>query len=410
MGKRKHSETTSESKPSKSSRNVKIAIETPSKNVDSPYLAAFPGTQPPASTPFTSYRSLDGNEKKRLVIGETEKVKFTGSNSGEDAPESYCQYLVGVYSKSKNTVTLTPAPVLRIHRNVKSLALSDDTIRKKNTQFNEAKTSLGLAFGTAKAKKQLKDDERNAVTGEQLKNAIHDMHREIGESSTGPTRDEIKQAMKDDLPIPAHNLEAEQPQDAYDLSSIVTDEELVVMPVKELIQAKPQTTKDLYPLLPYGHSKFINDRILETIQASGKTDRPRLRVLMYISYLMAYLCRINPKDLKNRRKMETIMNNPPNIILDQLAERYTTHEVRTPFMNDKILCYMLVLCLSVADYQLNPDILAKDLSLKSTKVATVLRNLGCKVDTIKSKTHGSTTKKASLIVPLKFPEISRGRR
>ncbi|KAI9255635.1 RNA polymerase I associated factor, A49-like protein, partial [Phascolomyces articulosus] len=319
-------------------------------------------------------------------------------------------YLVGVYSKSKNTVTLTPAPVLRMHRNVKSLALSDDTIRKKNTQFNEAKTSLGLAFGTAKAKKQLKDQERNAVKGDQLEDAMHDMHREIGQSSTGPTREEIKKAMKADLPIPVHHLEAEQPQDAYEIDSIVSEEELLVMPVKELIQAKPQTDKDLFPLLPYSHSKFINQRILQTIQASGKTDRPRLRMLMYISYLMAYLCRINPKDLKNRRKLETIMNNPPNIVLDQLADRYTTHEVRTPFMNDKILCYMMVLCLHVSDYQLNPDVLAKDLSLKPFKIATVLRNLGCKVDSVKSKANGSVTKKASLVVPLKFPEISRGKR
>ena len=44
------------------------------------------------------------------------------------------------------------------------------------------------------------------------------------------------------------------------------------------------------------------------------------------------------------------------------------------------------------------------------RIATVLRNLGCKVDTVKSKAHGSVTKKASLVVPLKFPEISRGRR
>ncbi|KAI9494077.1 RNA polymerase I associated factor, A49-like protein, partial [Zychaea mexicana] len=366
MGKRKHSETTtSEGKSSKSSRNVKIAVEMPPEGADSPYLAAFPGTKPPTTTPFTSYRSRDkSSDKKRVVVGETDKVTFTGKNHGEDAPESYCQYLVGVYSKSKNTVTLTPAPVLRMHRSVKTLALSDNTIRNKQTAFNEAKTSLGLAFGTAKAKKQLKDDERNAVRGEQVQDALHDMHREIGESSTGPTQAEIKQAMQAELPIPAHNMDAASPQECYAISSIVTEEELLAMPVKELITAKPQQPKDLNQFLPFGYSKFVNERILHTLKASGKVDRPRLRVLMYISYLMAYLNRIKPFDLKNRRKVETVMKNPPNVILDQLADRYTTNDVRTPFMQDKILCYMMVLCLSVADYQLNPDLLASDLSLK----------------------------------------------
>lgn len=49
---------------------------------------------PENDTVFTSYRpvnSNDDNAKQRLISGETEKVVFTGSNFGEDAPVNYCK-------------------------------------------------------------------------------------------------------------------------------------------------------------------------------------------------------------------------------------------------------------------------------------------------------------------------------
>ncbi|KAI8137715.1 hypothetical protein BJV82DRAFT_674350, partial [Fennellomyces sp. T-0311] len=142
MPKRKHSDKADSSKPAKKSL-VKITVKETTESVESPYLAAFPGTQPPATTPFQSYRSaLDDNDEKRLVKGETEKVVFTGANFGDDAPESFSNYLVGVYSKSKNSVTFVPAPVLRVRRTVKALESVDDAIRSRNTAFQEAKTSL----------------------------------------------------------------------------------------------------------------------------------------------------------------------------------------------------------------------------------------------------------------------------
>lgn len=86
-------------------------------------------------------------------------------------------------------------------------------------------------------------------------------------------------------------------------------------------------------------------------------------------------------------------------------------------MADKLLCYILTLYLMLSDYQLFPDVIAKELSLKSSKVQTILRNLGCKLDKTSAEEaniHGldprSNAKKATLVVPLTFPELSRGKR
>lgn len=111
MGKRKHDD----SKSSGSGKHIKIDVAKVDDTVEQPYLgndrvldwvdwasvnlllygsAAFPGTMPENDTKFTSYRpvsSNDDNANQRLISGETEKVVFTGSNFGEDAPVNYCK-------------------------------------------------------------------------------------------------------------------------------------------------------------------------------------------------------------------------------------------------------------------------------------------------------------------------------
>lgn len=275
----------------------------------------------------------------------------------------YYRYLVGVYSKKDKTVTFTPAPVVRLRRTVKALQTLDSDARTGKS-YAEARRALGMAFGTAKAQKALKDEERNVVRGEAVEDALQDLHQAIGQTSM-PTTDEIKQEMKSSLPIPAHNLEAETPEEAYDISSVVTDDELQKILVKDLLnQSKPE---DIKGYLPFRSSKFVNDRVIRIVKASGKKDRNKLRMLIYIAYLMAYLIKCPARDVKNRRKVETALGNPSSLIIDKLTERYTDQGVRTSTMTDKILCYLMVLCLSVNNYIVYPEILAKDLSLRLTK-------------------------------------------
>lgn len=220
-------------------------------------------------------------------------------------------------------MTITPAPVLRMKRSVKALQSSESNSRS-DTTFAQAKASLGMAFGTAKAKKQIKETERNAVKGQHLENDLPDIHTEINKYD-GPTQEDIQRSMQLDLPIPPPNMEAETPQEAYDISTIVTDEELRQVPIKDILKA--ESFNDLKQLLPYAASKFVNDRLMNIIKAQGKKDRQAVRTLVYISYLQAYLLNLKPFDVKTRRKVESAMKNPPAMIIDRIQERYTDNNV-----------------------------------------------------------------------------------
>ncbi|KAI7900800.1 RNA polymerase I associated factor, A49-like protein [Cokeromyces recurvatus] len=399
-----------------SSRHVKVEIIEKKDEVETPYLATFPGTKPSSDMTFTAYKRQGEkiNSKKseqRIVTGETDKVTFHAANFGPEAVKNVqCKYIVGVYSKKNNSLSITNAPVMKMSRSVKALS-SEIATTSRTVQSQVARTSLGLAFGTAKAKQQLKSEERNLVKGEDLANQMDNLHTEIGKATVNiPTKDEMKKDMETALPVPKYNINAESPDEVYDISSIVTDEELQSLNYKELL--KETSLEGVQNLLAYQNSKFVNDRIMAILGSSGKKDRKRVRTLMYISILMSYYVRVRSSDLKNRRKVEAALKSPSSVIIDGLTERYTESNVRTPVMADKILLYMFTLILSISGYSVLIDQIGKDLLLKPTKIVTLFKNLGCKVDKASAEEcrelNSKLAKKATLVVPLKFPEVRKG--
>ncbi|EPB82122.1 hypothetical protein HMPREF1544_11159 [Mucor circinelloides 1006PhL] len=411
MGKRKASVD-----HSSSSRHVKVEIVEKQLDVETPYLATFPGTKPSSDMSFSAYKNGDINPSskkayQRVVSGETDKVSFKASNFGPDAVHNVqCKYIVGVYSKKNNTLNIANAPIMKMSRSVKALS-SDATASSTIARGQIARAALGLAFGTAKAKSQLKSDERNLVTGDDLMEEMDTLHSEIGKATANiPKKSEMKKSMELSLPVPDHNVDAESPDDVYDISSIVTDEELQTLNYKELL--KETSLEGVKSLLAYHESKFVNDRLMAILGSSGKKDRKRVRTLMYINLLMAYYARVRPSDLKNRRKVEAALKTPSPLVLDKLADRYTESNFRTPMMADKILLYMFTLILSISGYSVLIDDIGKDLLLKPSKVASLFKSLGCKVDKASAEecreTGNKQAKKATLVVPLKFPEVRTG--
>ncbi|SAM01306.1 hypothetical protein [Absidia glauca] len=413
MGKRKHSET-----EDKSSKFTSIVSANIPERTESPILATFPGTQPSSETTFTpfkrNYETSAAKADERVVIGETDKVLFTGSNFGEDSPRGlHCKYYLGVYSKKNQQVTVTPARVLSMRRSVKALTnANNEAINNKSFKLQRA--NLGMAFGTAKAIKQLRDEERNKVDAEEMLDELSDVQRQVGVNTVNlPSQASLREQVKSSLPLPSFDINADSPENAYDLNSVVTPDELNSIDVKELL--KEDSLEGVQNLLPFSRSNFINTKIMQIINSTGKKDRHRLRLLVYLSYLMAYHSRVRRGDLANRERLLSALNNPPAIIVQGLTDRFTENSHRTPIMADKILFYIMVLTLMLSDFKVFPEAIARDLSLKASKAQTLLRNLGCKMEKATAEEANiagvdpkANLKKAVLVVPLTFPELSKG--
>lgn len=76
------------------------------------------------------------------------------------------RYLPGLYDPETNTLTLTPAPLyLMSHRakRLKLAPLSSAATAEAQSEWRTKRNDLGEAFGTRKAKSQIKAQERGKV-------------------------------------------------------------------------------------------------------------------------------------------------------------------------------------------------------------------------------------------------------
>ncbi|ORX62235.1 RNA polymerase I associated factor, A49-like protein [Hesseltinella vesiculosa] len=417
MGKRKHADAATEGKDKKYTK-IKLA----NVSGETPVLATFPGITPARDIEFTPYkRNYETSEEKanqRVLVADADKVVFQGTNFGASGPHNLnCSYYVGVYSKSKNEVQVVPARLVAMRRHVKASETERVSASKSKLQQRQA---LGLAFGSRRVKTELRNNERNAVDANKIEDQVTDAMASVERNvASMPTSEQLRKEVAANLPIPVHNVDATTLEEAYDLNSIVTSDELNAIPIKDVF--KVTSMEEMQAWLPFGFSKFINNKLYSLISATGKKDRHLARLLVYVSYLMAYYCKVKRNDLTDHERLSKVLKHPPALIIEGLTNRYADGCVlisvfsRSPQMADKILCYMMVLCLMLQDFKVYPDLLATDLSLKASHVTNILRSLGCKIDVCNAEDiiragfdPKSKAKKATLVVPLKFPEIKKG--
>jgi DNA-directed RNA polymerase I subunit RPA49 len=165
--------------------------------------------------------------------------------------------------------------------------------------------------------------ERNEVKVESLgQDVVSTMQNEIDVAAQAvPTIDMIKEDQENQRPVPPYDASATAPADIYNMDDIVSAEELNAVPIKDVL--KCTNLQELKEQLPYTLSEFVNTRVLSIINSKGKIDRKQVRVLVYISYLMAYY-QMRPVLANKRDEINTILYNPPAAIVDRMLERYTT--------------------------------------------------------------------------------------
>ncbi|KAJ3201382.1 DNA-directed RNA polymerase I subunit rpa49, partial [Clydaea vesicula] len=163
-------------------------------------------------------------------------LEFVG-NSQDYEPS--CNYLVGIFDKEKNTVTLREAKVVPLATVVKK---NKNTTNKILGEKNfDSRNELGEAFGSKKSKQQIKSRVQNKINQDsvdKVSNAIFDAVDTI--SATMPSREKILENTLSDRPIPPCNLAAETVKDVYNLENIAPQNLINMLSVKEFMHIKFQ--------------------------------------------------------------------------------------------------------------------------------------------------------------------------
>ncbi|KAI0744617.1 RNA polymerase I associated factor, A49-like protein [Earliella scabrosa] len=404
--------------------NLKLSSQ-PASQVG-PVLASFPSLQPPKSTAFQCYarKGRDKNasfeSQEAIVAGEAETVEFFSADSGP-LSSAGCSYMIGVHDKRTNTTMLRPVPLHVLARQVKATK-NLKPIEVSTEERMELRNNLGEAFGTKKAKAAIRARERNRVDIDAMKGVAGHLQDTIMQNTdTLPTAEEAKATADSHRLIPPYNEDAERPQDVYSLHDIIPEAELNALPINAFKSAR--TPQERYALLPYARSDWVQLQ-LRLVYAAPKPNKNDLRVLYYISTMMAFLK--NSRSISDKDALQQRLSGVPSIVLDGLISRFTEKErdtnkpKMTPQSETMLLTHMFALCLRIDDYATDTESVAHDLSMPPAKVNGLFKSLGCtikKLTLTELKERGlpdaaAEKKRAVLKVPLEFPKsrIKRARR
>ncbi|GAA6020401.1 hypothetical protein JCM10207_002095 [Rhodosporidiobolus poonsookiae] len=436
---------------------VDVSVKSQDTAAVPPALALFPSAQPPSKTPYTLYTKSAAapNLEKRdaaVLAGETDEIEFESRNhlglNGEGGEEEgySVQYMIGVRNARTNTLTLHAAPLHTFTPAIKSLKSTTSDLTPAQL-FTAQKAALGSAFGTKKAIKQLRAQERNKLNetsfgvGAQMSGLQSHLQASIAASSASlPSAQAVEDLANEKRPIPPFNAAAKAPADVYDLDAVVSPAELNTIDLSAFISLPG--FKERNQLLPYRRAQFVATKLRQILPARAsvegavpnpsKKDRERLKLVIHLSYLFAFRQAARPGQPIDRAKLVEKLGKPSNTVVDALLERYTEGakgpggvEIRkvTTTMELKLLAYMLVVVLKVDGWSTDVASIADDLAMGAKRVSEIFRSLGCVLAapsaTDREKmvatgqastvTEAAKSKKAVLKVPLTFPKERKGK-
>lgn len=423
-------------------------------------------TNIPESLSLDLYTSIKHPNKHQAILhGEA-----NDSGLKYDADElSDSQYILGVYDSKNERIKLIPNTRMFSGRVSSVNSLINDAklvkkLKRKDTStegtFSERRNALGQEFGTKKAKKMISEAARNRIDSGMLEDSQIDIVDNIRQTTKSmPDREQMaKMVEKENRVIPPCHAEATNVEEIYPVEEIVPDDILQTFPIDIFFHAEIEVEGDgdddndnekdevLKKLgyLPYvpakergsSHQKkstfgrlisdVLNDRSTLSKKSSSGDNisddmRWKLQLISFTSMLVGLY--FNRRFSRRDKLMAAYHNIPPSRAVNFMLHTFGNHKGGSNFNydkeikfynlgpkeEDKLLCYIIVLLLTLFEYRLELSTLAADLSLKPSRLLALVRTLGCTVVN-SSKTDGkeaANSKVAVLRVPFKLPEMVR---
>ncbi|WWD15781.1 hypothetical protein CI109_100205 [Kwoniella shandongensis] len=403
--------------------DVQVAVEEASSSAG-PAFVNFPSVRPSKSTPFTMYSreassSSALTKQYTMIAGETEDVEFSSHNRDQrlDAEGSDCQYLPAIYDPSTQTLHVHPsAPLYLLAHSVKRLksaGLSAAPAADQRALYKAKRNDLGEAFGTRKAKVQIRAEERNKVDVGAMEGVRGHLMESIGEMKVedGPEKP------SDVIPTP--NITTSDVTAVYSRDSIIPPSEWSAIDVSQLLEAKDDKAR--VGLLPFRRSLWLQDKCRVIANLKDKSlRRTQMRFLYYLSCLLAFHDFAPRLSKTASSELSAKFPGVPRQLIDGLITRFSEtaakkHSV-TEKMKTKLLAWICLLYLLLDGYAVEVGRVAKDLKMEPTKVATVYKSLGCTVNMATpaerekqglTMAEASASRKAILVAPVTFPKTKK---
>lgn len=404
-------------KRKRESKTTEIRISSYTEEPSALVGSLFNGLVIPKSTEFDVYKHK--KHEKYVIHGENDTLEYNGQTEEDDNND----YIVGLYDPLNKSVDLYNAPFVNARVLPKTARkYSGPAVKSNGLKFKSQRDALGEAFGTKKAKSAIASAERNRIDAEKLADIELDIIDDISKSTeTLPSRQKMDAEVVEDRPTPYANVDATNVEDIYAISSIIPKKDWPYLRTQPL--SDETDDKARLELLPYGKSAYIA-QVLPGLVKQNNDDK--LQLVIYASLLFGIYANRRVKDKETL--MTRLENKPSEMLIDGVLQRFTISKTSQfgkskdrsfmidPHHEDKLLCYLLAIILHLNNFMVELQPLAHELQMKTSKLQTLFRALGC---TVKGATAGqaeafgiakamaSTYKVATLKVPFKLPQMTR---
>ncbi|XP_006812459.1 DNA-directed RNA polymerase I subunit RPA49-like [Saccoglossus kowalevskii] len=348
------------------------------------------------------------DKNKRILVGETDKMDYVGYNYGLKASQSnaLCKYMVGVLDKKTGKMKVYDAQYFIVRPKLDNE--EDDVEEKPELSFIEKNDILTKAFGSSKKKRAVESRLNSKLEVDALGQSMETAVQQAKAQSQQITR--IPGDQEAESVIPPFDAKATKPEDVYKLQDIISDTQMESLKVlaTELISSTENQKSESKHLLYISHHLY---NCLPTDQLRKETMACQL---LYLHYLVI----LYHTKARSLQRKSIFPDETPAFIASSLLEIFTCEAISpdsehktirymSARLKDRLLSYILVLCLHIDRFNMNLDLLQKDLKIPKKKLLVYVNSLGCKVARARTP---QDPQRVTLPIPLTFPEKARQRK
>lgn len=334
------------------------------------------------------YKKESSDKEYELLLHSSahSRLDYAAAEEPSASADSLRKHYIGVYDPVTHELQLAEAHrlVLRSTLRPTEKELEDAEAQTPRRTFASLRQSLGMEFGTKKAKRAIAAMTENAISprksaadGDQgVPDARTSAVLESIATSGMLSREDMQAEVDEAKPRPKPNLEASTPADVYPLDTLITREERMALQVNDWIQAVAANQAIETP------SRFVANRV-EAL-ASKKEIAVKLRALKYILALVSFNAALKPtrsggRKLPPREDLKKKLSHLPPTLVESIKRKFAAGGELTKWHVDKMMTHAAALALYVDDYEVDTFDLREDLRLESKAMHQYFRELGASV-------------------------------
>lgn len=283
-----------------------------------------PGLAVPSQIAFKPYKHtkiLPQGESTQLLLQSSEhpRLDYVAQEEKDGSSESQLKDYVGVFDPATNKLQLMPVKrvVLRstLRSETEEMREEQAALEARQNTMTAKRYALAAEFGSKKSRKALEErtlnairsgnaDDPTAVRNESVaENVLQNMAPALGSM---PTKEELAAAVDVSKPRPTPNLAAEYPGDVYSIDTVVGNELMTMLSVKDWVDASVAGRGvDVT-------SKYVAKRI---VKLAKNKQIQKLKVLRFILLCINFNAALmggggsRPKKIPIKGKLEAMMGD-----------------------------------------------------------------------------------------------------